>query len=516
MRAALAGEADPRSVYWGAMAERLVVDRYELVAELASGGMATVYLGRVRGAVGFSRTVAIKRLHKQYAREPAFVAMFLDEARLASRIRHPNVVPTLDVVSYGGELFLVMEYVHGEALSAIVRALRATSRPIPLPIAGAIASGMLLGLHAAHDTTDQNGRPLDIVHRDISPQNVLVGADGIVRLVDFGIAKAAGRLQSTTDGAVKGKAGYMSPEQLEGNVDRRCDLYATSVVLWEMLAGRRLFQGESHAHVVTKVLAGNVPPLRSVAPEVPLELDDVVMCGLELSPDRRFSTAREMERALRRAAPVAAAFDVAEWLESAMGASLRQRAAELSRVEATSLGGVEADGASAVRPTPPELDATTEAPTTRPAWPLRGWRPASVAMAAVALAAISASAAFVVGTRQAPPRVIGDPAVPFASPHDPGAVFSMPAIAEPSAPASPDAEAPSPPLGSSFSSGSALFERGGPSTASSASPSATTASAPAASANKRVPHPSRAPRASCSPPYFVNAEGHKIFRVECL
>jgi serine/threonine-protein kinase len=478
------------------MTERLFVDRYELVAELASGGMATVYVGRVRGAVGFSRTVAIKRLHPQFARDPDFVAMFLDEARLASRIRHPNVVPTLDVVTSAGELFVVMEYVLGETLSSIARTLRASGEPMPLPIAASIASGMLLGLHAAHETVDEGGRPLDIVHRDVSPQNVIVGADGIARLVDFGIAKAAGRLQSTTDGAVKGKVGYMSPEQLEGHVDRRCDLYATAVVLWEMLTARRLFQGESQAHVVTKVLAGNIPSLRSLA-DVPLALDEVVMCGLELSPDRRFSTAREMERALRRAAPIAPEFDVAEWLNGVMGASLRERAAELSRIEATSaaartaaaatptsLGGVESRASLGLPATLAEPEATTEAPTTRPAWPLRGWRPASVALGAAALAAMSASAAFVVGARQGMPTPgASSPVAPQLAPSP------DPRSAEPSAPTSPDAEAPP------------------------------DAAAPSASGVKRPIHPQASPRPShtpCNPPYYVDAHGLKKFRPECL
>src|SRR5580693_5872615 len=158
-----------------------VIGRYALYEELASGGMATVHLGRLMGPVGFSRTVAIKRLHAAYAKDPEFVAMFLDEARLAARIRHPNVVPTLDVVARDGELFLVMDYVQGESLARLVRASAATRRPIPVEIVSSIVCSVLFGLHAAHEATNDQGEPLSIVHRDVSPQNVLVGSDGVAR-----------------------------------------------------------------------------------------------------------------------------------------------------------------------------------------------------------------------------------------------------------------------------------------------------------------------------------------------
>src|SRR5262245_51026591 len=170
-----------------------VIGRYALHGELASGGMATVHLGRLLGPVGFSRTVAIKRLHAQYAQDPEFVSMFLDEARLAARIRHPNVVPTLDVVATSGELFLVMEYVPGESLSRLARAARDRMERMPPRIVSAIMSGVLHGLHAAHEAKSERGEPLGIVHRDVSPQNVLVGTDGVARVLDFGVAKAAGR-----------------------------------------------------------------------------------------------------------------------------------------------------------------------------------------------------------------------------------------------------------------------------------------------------------------------------------
>jgi len=194
--------------------EPLIIGRYALFHELAAGGMATVHVGRLLGAAGFSRVVAIKRLHRHFASDPEFVSMFVDEARLAARIRHPNVVPTLDVVRTEDELFLVMEYVSGEALSRLLRATREKGVPVTPRIAVTIGAGLLHGLHAAHTAKGERGEPLEIVHRDVSPQNVIVGTDGIARVLDFGVAKARVRLQTTREGQVKGKLAYMAPEQL--------------------------------------------------------------------------------------------------------------------------------------------------------------------------------------------------------------------------------------------------------------------------------------------------------------
>jgi serine/threonine protein kinase len=210
-------EAAPRSI-----------GRYVLYGEIASGGMATVHFGRLSGPAGFSRTVAIKRLHPQYAKDPEFVSMFLDEARLAARIRHPNVVTTLDVVTTGAEIFLVMEYVQGESLSRLLRAVRPMMTPADTRIVATIVSGVLHGLHAAHEARDEQGQPLRIVHRDVSPQNVLVGTDGVPRVLDFGVAKAAGRVQTTREGQLKGKLAYMAPEQVRGEVTRVTDVYSAS------------------------------------------------------------------------------------------------------------------------------------------------------------------------------------------------------------------------------------------------------------------------------------------------
>ena len=184
--------------------------RYALYGEIAAGGMATVHLARLLGPVGFARTVAIKRLHPHLAKDPEFVAMFLEEARLAARVRHPNVVSTLDVVSDDGELFLVMEYVAGESLSRLVRKARERGERVPPKYVIGIMSGALEGLHSAHEANTEKGQPLGLVHRDVSPQNVHVGTDGVPRLLDFGIAKATNRVQETRTDQIKGKVAYMS------------------------------------------------------------------------------------------------------------------------------------------------------------------------------------------------------------------------------------------------------------------------------------------------------------------
>src|SRR5271166_6095918 len=258
------------------MAGPQVVGRYMLHGKIASGGMAAVHLGRLVGAVGFSRTVAIKRMHPHLTEDPEFVSMFLDEARLAARVRHPNVVGTLDIVAEGGELFLVMDYVQGETLGRLLHASSKRGARVPVPIVAAIASGILHGLHAAHEARDEQGQPLGIVHRDVSPQNVIVGVDGVPRVLDFGVAKAVGRLQTTREGQLKGKLAYMAAEQIMGQeATRRTDVYAASVVLWEALAGRRLFRDDNEGAVLKRVLEGEIDPPSSHNPDVPAALDAI-------------------------------------------------------------------------------------------------------------------------------------------------------------------------------------------------------------------------------------------------
>jgi serine/threonine-protein kinase len=326
------------------------VGRYTIFGEIAAGGMATVHIGKAAGHGGFARTVAVKCMYPQFAADPEFVAMFLDEAWLAARIHHPNVVQTLDVVSEG-ELVLVMDYVHGETLSRIWKVLRDKGQVAPAPVTVAIVCGVLHGLHAAHEAKDDQGKPLNIVHRDVSPQNVMVGADGVARILDFGVAKAAVRLQSTHDGQLKGKLAYMSPEQLaEHTVSRRSDIYAAGVILWEGLTGARLFEAETEGQLISKVLAGNTSAPSAVAPGIHAELDAICARALSTDPEKRFASAREMALALERASEVARASQVGEWLEAVASHLLAERAARVEQLLAQGTPGAKGPPVPPSRP----------------------------------------------------------------------------------------------------------------------------------------------------------------------
>ena len=318
---------------------KLLAGRYMLYGEIGAGGMATVHLGRLVGTAGFSRTIAIKRLMPDFARDEQFVAMIVDEARLAARIRHPNVVPILDCVAEDGELFLVMEYVAGDSLARIVKATTVQGSKVPPRIASSIIAGALYGLHNAHEAKDELGAPLGIVHRDVSPQNILVGVDGVARVIDFGIAKAAGRLQTTRRGTVKGKVAYMPPEQISGKtVDRKADVYAAAVVLWETLTCERLFEvdGDVDAVVAGRVLQRVVAPPSSRAPGISSALDAVVMRGLDRDPTGRFDSAQQMVLALEAACPPATASEVGAWVNNTVGPTIAELARHVAQVESAS------------------------------------------------------------------------------------------------------------------------------------------------------------------------------------
>jgi serine/threonine protein kinase len=285
-------------------AGRQRVDRYELVGEIASGGMATVYLARLTGVGGFQRFVAMKRLHPHLANEKEFVEMFLDEARIAARIHHPNVVPILEVGASAVGYYLVMEYIEGDTLARLLARAATRGKRIPVPIALRIALDMLSGLHAAHELRDDAGDAVNLVHRDVSPQNVLVGVDGIARITDFGVARAASRLTATRVGQLKGKIAYMAPEQAAGeeSLDRRADVFAAGIVVWEEIAAKRLFKAENEAATLSRVMTEPVPPLTDIVPGLSQELSKVVMRALERSPDKRFNTCAQFADALEAAA----------------------------------------------------------------------------------------------------------------------------------------------------------------------------------------------------------------------
>jgi serine/threonine-protein kinase len=284
------------------------LDRYELIGELASGGMATVYLARLAGVGGFQRFVAIKRLHPHLAGEEEFIEMFLDEARLAAGIHHPHVVPILEVGQSDSGYYLVMEYIEGDTLARIVARALSGGPNVPRPILLRIVLDTLAGLHAAHELTDAHGQSVSLIHRDCSPQNVLVGVDGCSRITDFGVARASSRIASTRTDRVKGKLAYMSPEQArgDGDIDRRSDVFAMGVILWEVLAGRRLFKAETEAKTMRRIMIEPIPRLSTVLADIHPALDDACARALERDPDRRFQSAAEMADGLERAARVAA------------------------------------------------------------------------------------------------------------------------------------------------------------------------------------------------------------------
>ncbi len=527
-----------------------------------------MHFGRLLGVVGFAKTVAIKRLHPQLARDPEFVSMFLDEARLAARIRHPNVVSTLDVVALDKELFLVMEYVQGESLRHLERAAAAQGGRIPPPVAATIVVGMLHGLHAAHEAANERGEPLGIVHRDVSPQNVMVGIDGVPRVFDFGVAKAAGRAQTTREGQLKGKLAYMAPEQLMGrDLTRAADIFAASAVLWEALVGKRLFKGDSEGEVIMKVLDARVDPPSKLVPELPPQLDDIVLRGLARRPEDRFATAREMARALEKCVNLAPTSEVGEFVEKMAASTLAQRAERVAKIESSSTsharldpltgappragsvpgGSVDSDGAarfsgsmrtavltppSAGEPAPSELSTSLGAVVTSPkvSRPLehvalhrlrrqgalrRVVAGAVVAACAVLLVALGAS---LHGRPEAPAHAAVVAAAPVAAPPVAAAPVAAPPVAVPPVAAGPAVEpATALPSGALAEPLPAAPPPGA--VEPSVDPGAAVASAPGprGRAAASAPRPaSRRPAASCDPPYTVDASGFRHYKRECV
>jgi eukaryotic-like serine/threonine-protein kinase len=312
-------------------AGRQRVERYELMGEIASGGMATVYLARLTGMGGFQRFVAMKRLHPHLASEKEFVEMFLDEARIAARIHHPNVVPILEVGASQVGYFLVMEYIEGDTLARLLARAASVGKRLPVSIALRVAIDMLSGLHAAHELHDDSNQPVNLVHRDVSPQNVLVGQDGIARITDFGVARAASRLTATRVGQLKGKIAYMAPEQAAGSeeLDRRADVFSAGIVIWEALAQKRLFKAENEAATLSRVITEPVPLLFQIAPQVSKEVSGVVMRSLDRDRDRRFPSCAAFADALEAAAAlkdkVASPRELAAYVNEVMGQEIAQQ-----------------------------------------------------------------------------------------------------------------------------------------------------------------------------------------------
>ncbi len=272
--------------------------RFEIVRRLAMGGMAEVLLGRGRDATGAVQHVVIKRVRPEQRNDVQFVQMFLDEARIASMLDHPNVVRVLDIADVN-DCFFAMEYVHGEDLRHILGEVHRRRDQLPIALITNLVAGAAAGLHHAHECTAPDGSPLGIVHRDVSPANILVGYDGSVKVTDFGIAKAALRTVETRSGTLKGKVSYMSPEQVTGrNVDRRSDVFALGIVLYEVATARRLFKGDNDYLTMNAIVQGQIPRPSDLRPDLPSILEDIIMTALAPSPKDWFQTAEAMRAAL--------------------------------------------------------------------------------------------------------------------------------------------------------------------------------------------------------------------------
>jgi serine/threonine protein kinase len=485
-----------------------VVGRYRVYSELASGGMATVHLGCLLGPAGFSKLVAIKCLHEQFALESEFVSMFLDEARLASSINHPNVVASLDVVAEQGELLVVMEYVHGETLAGLLRLSRLHSDSPPLPVVVRVLCDALEGLHAAH-VASLAGNCLNIVHRDVSPQNIMVGADGNTRVLDFGIAQAALRSQVTAAGTVKGKVAYMSPEQVQGHaVDARTDVFAAGVVLWEALTGRRLFFAPDSRDAVSLLLSAEIPRPSEIVPSLSPAIDAVVMKALARGLNDRFSSAHEFAEALRKAATEGSRREVADWVGRVAKDNLAHRLELLQALEASAIhtqvslalpvvtgsspqaapvpdgSHTQATTSTSILPHPPEPRSRARAP----------WVVAAIGVISAALVWAFAGEA---EPEKPPLAVVAPAAAPTPSPvlaqptSRPVPLDELPVIgadAMPLAPATPSA---------------AVL------------PITKPAKKPASHTVSQAQPPSARPK-SCNPPYRIDASGVRRVKPECL
>jgi serine/threonine-protein kinase len=268
------------------------IGRYHLVAELAKGGMGNIYLAVMRGPAGFNKLLVVKELKPELARDEMYVGMFLDEARLAARMSHPNIVQTNEVGSDGSRHYMVMEFLDGRSLHRIGKRLGGR---FPVAAHLRVIAESLLGLHHAHEMRDFDGEPLDIVHRDVSPLNVFITFAGQAKVLDFGIAKALDSTQETKMGVLKGRIAYMAPEQARGDkVDRRADIYSAGVMIWEAVARRRLWPGYAEVEILTELLREGPRPLRSVCPDVPEALDRICQRAMANDRDERYATAADL------------------------------------------------------------------------------------------------------------------------------------------------------------------------------------------------------------------------------
>jgi serine/threonine-protein kinase len=466
--------------------------RYEIVHELATGGMGKVYLGRMRAARGVSLNVAIKRINPALANDPRVMGMFIDEARISAAIRHPNVVQTLDVVEESGELLLVMEYVHGVSLAHLLTAARKRGEPLPLGVVTRIASDALHGLHAAHEMADAQGKSLEIVHRDVSPQNILVGVDGVTRVADFGIARATTRVEFTQIGEVKGKLKYIAPEQFEREqVDRRADIYGTGLVLWEMIVGRGMRRASAPGGLAGAIMVPRVDAPSTFVENLPPVLDELVVRALANDPRDRFAFADQMAIALEEAVTPSPHAKVAELVRDLCQSEIAEHKAIVDKANAmeppASMPGMSTSTPSL--PPGPQSAASLQSPSTpqAPIEPTGRWDRGRITMA-VAVSAGVFAVVLAIGLRHGPA-----PDAAAAPPPPPSVEV---ATATPSAIPTPPATATEAPTD--------------------------TAPPPPAHAGKSrkpfAPHHAkgRPGKPDCTIPYVIDAKGIRVPRPECL
>ena len=353
--------------------------KYLLLDRVAVGGMAEVFLAKTFGVQGFERLVAVKRILSSMADDQSFIEMFVDEAKIVGHLSHANIAGIYELGKVGNAHYIAMEYVWGKDLLQVMNRHRLFGQRIPPQRAAFIAAKMCDALDYAHNKRDARGRPLELIHRDVSPQNVLVSFDGNVKIIDFGIAKAQSRTTKTVAGFVKGKFGYMSPEQVRGKkLDPRSDIFAVGICLYEMLTCDRLFVGESDFETMDMIRAAKIPPLSSVIPDVPRELDAIVMRALSREPQDRFQTAGELSHALMgwlmTQRPPYTMARLAEWMQTAFEDEMRGEKGKLDSYRSVgpemlrsprsgqhSLAGVKSNGSIRAQVTDPKLKAAAAA-----------------------------------------------------------------------------------------------------------------------------------------------------------
>jgi serine/threonine protein kinase len=445
--------------------------RFTLRYEIASGGMATVYLARARGPGGFDRPLALKRIHPHLAKKREYAEMFLDEARLAARITHPNVCSVFDFGQVDGTYFMAMEYLVGQPLSSLLRAGARRPELVTSPRWQALAAKIIAdaceGLHAAHELKNEAGKPMGVVHRDVSPHNIFVTYDGAVKVVDFGVAKAEGRLQQTTPGALKGKFAYMSPEQIRGkDIDRRLDVWALGVCLWELLAAKRLFGKRSEGEMLQAVVHEELAPPSRAREGVPDALDRIVMRALERDVEKRYPTARALGRDLNAfvaSSGVSASLpDLAELMDELFQAERERKLDVVASVLEASAepvpGGTQSgarllghSAATAILDGPTEISESGRAgPPVHPAKPAAGRRPLDPMVAVVMVVAILAAVlivALVTRMAEAPrtEHVVALAPMPSSSPIHEAPIATVPEAPTVTAPEAPTAIAPEAP-----------------------------------------------------------------------